>query len=125
MFRLYPGPWDVDIDDCKIVHWLEYMLYIGVSHFYLYDNSKSTEEEERADRYLKKYFNLKMATRIKWDGDILGQDYTIEMQAYNDAAFSAYNDKALVPCERCGRTFLPDRLEVSSCTLRQPYRSEK
>ena len=34
------------------------------------------------------------------------------MDEYNDEAFKNYNDNALEPCERCGRTFLPDRLDV-------------
>lgn len=29
---------------------------------------------------------------------------------YNDEAFKEYNEKALVPCDGCGRTFLPDSL---------------
>jgi hypothetical protein len=33
-----------------------------------------------------------------------------EMEAYNDAAFEEYNTKALVPCNLCNRTFLPDSL---------------
>ncbi len=39
----------------------------------------------------------------------LGQQ---EVDAYNEAAFRAYNTSALSPCPNCGRTFLPDRLEV-------------
>eukprot|EP00929_Paragymnodinium_shiwhaense_P024615 TRINITY_DN1508_c1_g1_i1.p1 TRINITY_DN1508_c1_g1~~TRINITY_DN1508_c1_g1_i1.p1 ORF type:complete len:777 (+),score=164.11 TRINITY_DN1508_c1_g1_i1:167-2497(+) len=31
---------------------------------------------------------------------------------YNEAARSNFNTEALVPCPNCGRTFLPDRLEV-------------
>ena len=34
------------------------------------------------------------------------------MDKYNDEAFKNYNEKALVPCGNCGRTFLPDRLTV-------------
>ena len=34
------------------------------------------------------------------------------MKEYNDEAFKDWNEKALVPCENCGRTFLPDRLVV-------------
>jgi len=30
----------------------------------------------------------------------------------NEQAFDTYNTQALVPCENCGRTFLPDRLLV-------------
>lgn len=31
---------------------------------------------------------------------------------YNDAAYKEYNDKALMACPNCARTFLPDRLDV-------------
>jgi len=34
------------------------------------------------------------------------------MDAYNDEAFKNYNEKALVPCDICGRTFLPDSLKI-------------
>ena len=30
---------------------------------------------------------------------------------YNEAAFANFNENALVPCDRCGRTFLPDSLK--------------
>ena len=34
------------------------------------------------------------------------------MDAMNAQAYDTYNNQALVPCENCGRTFLPDRLLV-------------
>ena len=34
------------------------------------------------------------------------------MDEMNAQAFDTYNTQALVPCENCGRTFLPDRLLV-------------
>jgi transcription elongation factor Elf1 len=34
------------------------------------------------------------------------------MDALNQQAFDQYNNDALVKCEYCGRTFLPDRLAV-------------
>ena len=34
------------------------------------------------------------------------------MDYMNAQAYDAYNTQALVPCENCGRTFLPDRLLV-------------
>jgi len=30
----------------------------------------------------------------------------------NEEAFKNFNEKALVPCEHCQRTFLPDRLPI-------------
>ena len=34
-----------------------------------------------------------------------------DLDALNEAAWQSSQDQ-LIPCERCGRTFLPDRLEV-------------
>jgi len=31
---------------------------------------------------------------------------------FNEEAFKNFNEQALVPCEHCNRTFLPDRLPV-------------
>ena len=42
------------------------------------------------------------------------------MKEYNDDAFKDWNEKALLPCERCGRTFLPDRLEVHLRSCKGP-----
>ena len=36
-------------------------------------------------------------------------DFNID--TYNNEAFDQFNEKALVPCENCGRTFLPDSLK--------------
>jgi uncharacterized C2H2 Zn-finger protein len=33
-------------------------------------------------------------------------------ESYNEAAYRSYNDKALMPCPNCARTFLPDSLKV-------------
>jgi hypothetical protein len=35
-----------------------------------------------------------------------------DLNAYNDDAFKNYNEKALVPCPNCSRTFLPDSLKI-------------
>lgn len=45
-----------------------------------------------------------------------------ELDEHNDAAFRAYNDTALTPCQYCGRTFLPERLAIHnrSCTADRP-----
>ncbi len=39
------------------------------------------------------------------------------MQQYNDEAFNKFNKEALVPCDICGRTFLPESLakHVKGC----------
>lgn len=36
----------------------------------------------------------------------------VDLEQYNNDAFKQYNEVALVACHNCGRTFLPDRLEV-------------
>jgi len=36
----------------------------------------------------------------------------MDMQSYNDDAFKQYNEVSLMACPNCGRTFLPDRLEI-------------
>jgi hypothetical protein len=43
---------------------------------------------------------------------------------YNEAAYDEYNTKALVPCNGCGRTFLPDSLEkhIKGCKSGQAAR---
>ena len=47
-----------------------------------------------------------------------------DVDKYNDAAFEAYNNEALVPCVNCGRTFLPKSLVVHqrSCTAEKSAR---
>ena len=49
------------------------------------------------------------------------------MDEYNDEAFKNYNEKALVPWDICGRTFLPDRLVVHqrSCKPKKKDEDEK
>jgi hypothetical protein len=39
------------------------------------------------------------------------------MQEYNEAAFEEFDTKALIPCNACGRTFLPAALNhhAKSC----------
>jgi hypothetical protein len=34
------------------------------------------------------------------------------VDSYNEEAFKNYNEKALVPCPNCARTFLPDSLNI-------------
>jgi len=45
----------------------------------------------------KKFDEIVAGGKVNWD-------------EYNDQAFKEYNEKALVPCDGCGRTFLPDSL---------------
>ena len=42
----------------------------------------------------------------------VGGSGKFDFDSLNDQAFDTYNKEALVPCENCGRTFLPDRLIV-------------
>ena len=43
---------------------------------------------------------------------IAGKVSSEKMSEYNDDAYKNYNEKALMACPNCARTFLPDRLEV-------------
>ncbi len=36
----------------------------------------------------------------------------LDIQNLNNDVLQMWNDDVLVPCENCGRTFLPDRLQV-------------
>jgi len=40
------------------------------------------------------------------------KDGKYSVEEYNEEAFKEFNEKALVPCHNCNRTFLPDRLVV-------------
>ena len=46
------------------------------------------------------------------------------MQSYNDDAFKQYNEVSLVACPNCGRTFLPDRLEIHLRSCKVPKKVE-
>eukprot|EP00794_Sanderia_malayensis_P010200 gene10200-11248_t len=48
----------------------------------------------------------------------------VNLDEVNEAAFRSAQDQ-LIPCENCGRTFLPDRLQVHhrSCTADKPART--
>ena len=59
-----------------------------------------------ADKIIASY-NQNMAMMNSMGG---GGGYNLD--AINAQAFDTYNTQALVPCENCGRTFLPDRLLV-------------
>jgi len=47
-----------------------------------------------------------------FDDIVAGRVKPDQMENYNNDAFKNYNEKALVPCPNCARTFLPDRLDV-------------
>ena len=47
-----------------------------------------------------------------FDDMIAGRVSQTDMDSYNNDAFKNYNEKALDACPNCGRTFLPDRLQV-------------
>lgn len=44
-----------------------------------------------------------------------------DWESYNEEAFKDFNDKALVPCHNCNRTFLPDRLVVHLRSCNKEY----
>ena len=41
-----------------------------------------------------------------------GTNFFKAVDQFNNEAFKKFNEEALVPCEHCERTFLPDRLEI-------------
>lgn len=43
------------------------------------------------------------------------------LDEYNEEAFKDFNEKALVPCHNCARTFLPDRLVVHLRSCNKEY----
>ncbi len=54
----------------------------------------------------------KIIAQYEANNQALSAGGTYDMDAMNNQAFDTYNKEALVPCENCGRTFLPDRLIV-------------
>ena len=44
-----------------------------------------------------------------------------QLQDFNNDAFKDYNEKALVKCPNCPRTFLPDRLEIHLRSCKGPH----
>jgi hypothetical protein len=57
-----------------------------------------------ADKIIEQYEKNNMAIR--------SSDGSYNLDQMNNDAFEIFNKEALVPCEVCGRTFLPDRLLV-------------
>lgn len=53
-----------------------------------------------------------------------GKTQDVDWDDYNDKAFETFNTEALVPCENCGRTFLPESLprHHNFCTPDKPAR---
>ena len=45
-------------------------------------------------------------------GKLTDQRVGMMVNNYNERAYEKWDAEALVPCENCGRTFLPDRLEI-------------
>jgi len=76
------------------------------------------ERRRKADMILQKF---QEANNARIEG---GGAYNIDRM--NEETYDVFNNSALVPCEKCGRTFLPDRLIVHqrSC-LKQKEKKEK
>lgn len=47
------------------------------------------------------------------------------VEEFNAAQFKNYTEKMLVPCEHCGRTFLPDRLQVHQRSCRPGHEARR
>jgi hypothetical protein len=48
-----------------------------------------------------------------------------DLETYNNDAFQQYNEVALMPCLNCGRTFLPDRLEIHLRSCDKAYAKKR
>jgi hypothetical protein len=48
-----------------------------------------------------------------------------DLETYNNDAFQQYNEVALMPCRNCGRTFLPDRLEIHLRSCDKAYAKKR
>lgn len=69
-------------------------------------------EKTEAQKPKKERRPVPQRPKVFEDVKVGGKGAAKAMDEYNDEAFKNYNEKALVPCELCGRTFLPDRLVV-------------
>ena len=47
-------------------------------------------------------------------GDLKGKNLAAAMEEYNAQALEDFNKKSLLECKNCGRTFLPQPLEIHS-----------
>ena len=72
--------------------------------FELSQQSLPPNKRRNADQILKNY----EANQNRG----IGSSGNYNMDQLNQQAFDQYNKDALVECEYCGRTFLPDRLPV-------------
>lgn len=68
-------------------------------------------QRKSAEDLIEKF--KKMEANIKSNGN-----YNIDN--FNGEAFKMFNEEALVPCDLCGRTFLPDRLAVHKRSCKGP-----
>lgn len=69
-----------------------------------------------AEDILEKYRKMEAQSKISCSGG--GGNYNIDK--LNNDAFEVFNNEALVPCELCGRTFLPDRLVIHARSCKGP-----
>ena len=54
-----------------------------------------------------------------------GGDGAYDLEKYNNDAFDQYNKVSLMACHNCGRTFLPDRLEIHLRSCDKAYAKKK
>lgn len=65
-----------------------------------------------ADAILEKYYSNLNRKEEAVGAASRGSKGAFNIDELNDQAYEIYSKEALVPCENCGRTFLPDRLLV-------------
>lgn len=73
-------------------------------------------QRRSADDIIEKYRKIEAQSKIQCSGG--GGNYNIDK--LNNDAFDVFNQEALVPCELCGRTFLPDRLVIHARSCKGP-----
>lgn len=68
-------------------------------------------QRRNADTIIEKYKQMEISVKGKGE---------YNMDEMNDKAFKMFNEEALIPCDLCGRTFLPDRLKVHLRSCKGP-----
>lgn len=69
-------------------------------------------DPETHERQVKAMIEQRKATGLGEFPNGTAASRRVELEMYNQAQSDAYNTRALAPCPNCGRTFIPDRLQV-------------
>ena len=77
--------------------------------------------EEKKPKHLRQPVPSPPAQPTSTEG--LSPEQVIALQ--NEAAYASFNTNTLVPCERCGRTFLEDSLKVHLRSCKGPKKTQR